>query len=151
MRGERESGLCAGQATLALWIRRNTAIVALSSGCQRYRGSLFQYVKNTEASSDDTGYEAGAGIGANKDPGDVAFTYAYEHLETDAVISAFSESDFGHDGGTNTEAHIVQLSYVLWKNLTFLSTAYFDEPIDEVKGRNANRDVRWQVDVIGKF
>jgi hypothetical protein len=112
---------------------------------------FFQYVKNTEANSDDTGYEAGAGIGANKDPGDVAFTYAFEHLETDAVVSAFSESDFGHDGGTNTEAHIVQLSYVLWKNLTFLSTAYFDEPIDEVKGRNANRDVRWQVDAIAKF
>ena len=50
-----------------------------------------------------------------------------------------------------TEAHIVQLSYVLWKNLTVLSTAYFDEPIDEVKGRNANRDVRWQLDVIAKF
>jgi hypothetical protein len=112
---------------------------------------FFQFVKNTEASSDDVGYEAGAGIGASKDLGDVSFTYAFERLETDAVVSAFSESDLGHDGGTNTQAHIVQLGYVLLKNLSILSTAYFDKPVDAVPGRNANRDVRWQVDMIAKF
>ena len=112
---------------------------------------FFDFVKNTETSNNDIGYEAGAGIGAAKDPGDIMFTYAFEHLETDAVVSAFSESDFGHDGGTNTEAHILQLCYVPWRNLSLLSTAYFDKPIDEVPGRNPKRDVRWQVDLIAKF
>src|SRR5258706_9913512 len=70
---------------------------------------FFDYVKNSEAStSEDQGFNGGATIGAGKESGDAWFTYAYERLETDAVISAFSESDFGHDGGTNTKAHILQ-------------------------------------------
>ena len=110
------------------------------------------YVKNTEAKgSDDQGFEAGVSIGALKDPGDVTLTYAYERLETDAVVSAFSDSDFGHDGGTNTKAHIVQAGVVLNKYLTLVSTAYFDKPIDEVSGRNPKHDVRWQMDFLGKF
>ena len=110
------------------------------------------FVENTDArGSDDRGYQGGVSIGALKDPGDVVFTYAYERLETDAVIAAFTESDFGRDGGTNTKAHILQAGVVLNKYVTLLSTAYFDKPIDEVSGRNPNRDVRWQVDVIGKF
>ena len=52
-------------------------------------------------------------IGNNKDQGDYFFTYAYQYLETDAVISAFSDSDFGRNGGTNTKAHILQTGYVL--------------------------------------
>jgi len=114
--------------------------------------AFFEYVKNTEAEGgDDQGFQGGATLGASKDPGNLWLTYAYERLETDAVISAFSESDFGHDGGTNTKAHIVQAGYVLWKNLSILSTVYFDKPIREVSGRNANLDTRWQVDVIAKF
>ena len=54
-------------------------------------------VKNTEAEgSEDVGYEVGLTVGRDKEPGDISFTYAWEHLETDAVISAFSESDFGY-------------------------------------------------------
>ena len=90
-------------------------------------------------------------IGNNKDACDYFFTYAYEYLETDAVISAFSDSDFGRDGGTNTKAHILQAGYVVQKNLSLLSTAWIDKPVDDVAGRNSNTDVRWQVDVIGKF
>lgn len=113
---------------------------------------FFDFVKNTEASgSDDQGFQGGATIGASKDPGDLFFTYAYERLETDAVISAFSESDFGHDGGTNTKAHILQAGYVLLKGVSLISTAYIDEPVRDVAGRNSNTDVRWQVDVIAKF
>jgi len=113
---------------------------------------FFDYVKNTEASgSDDQGFQGGATIGGAKDPGDLFFTYAYERLETDAVISAFSESDFGHDGGTNTKAHILQTGYVLLKGLSFLSTVYFDKPIRNVAGRSDKLDKRWQVDLIAKF
>ena len=98
---------------------------------------FFDYVVNTEAEgSEDTGYEGGLQVGLDEEPGDLSFIYAWEHLETDAVISAFTESDFGPDGGTNTEGHILRLSYVLLKNLAFTSTAYITEPIDEVEGRN---------------
>jgi hypothetical protein len=110
------------------------------------------FVKNTEAAgSDDQGFQGGVTIGLAKDPGDLYFTYAYERLETDAVISAFSESDFGHDGGTNTKAHILQTGYVLWKGLSLVSTAYVDKPIRNVSGRSSKTDVRWQVDMLAKF
>ena len=110
------------------------------------------FVKNTEAKgSDDQGYQGGVSIGALKDPGDFQFTYAYERLETDAVVSAFSDSDFGHDGGTNTKAHILQAGVVLNKYVTLLSTAWIDKPIRNVSGRNPETDHRWQVDLLGKF
>jgi hypothetical protein len=127
--------------------------LAISTGLPSWPLKLFfDYVVNTEAvGSEDTGYEGGFQIGLDKDPGDLAFTYAWEHLETDAVISAFSESDFGPDGGTNSEGHILRLNYVLLKNLALTSTAYITEPIDEVEGRNPETSYRWQVDVTAKF
>ncbi|HSD09980.1 MAG TPA: putative porin [Candidatus Binatia bacterium] len=109
------------------------------------------FVDNTETSSDDMGYQGGVTIGASRDPGDFFFTYAYEYLETDAVVSAFTNSDYGRSGGTNTKAHILQSGYTLTKNLSFLSTAWIDTPVDKVSGRNSNTDVRWQVDAIAKF
>ncbi|MGH7818752.1 MAG: putative porin [Candidatus Binatia bacterium] len=123
------------------------------TGSPRWPLRVFgQYVMNTEASSDDTGYQAGAGIGPIKDPGDVNFTYAYQRLETDAVVSAFSDSDFGRDGGTNTEGHILQLNYMLpMKGLQFTSTAWIVEPVRSVSGRSSETEYRWQVDLIGKF
>ena len=113
---------------------------------------FFDFVKNTEAaSSDDQGFHGGATIGASKEVGDFFFTYAYERLETDAVISAFSESDFGRDGGTNTKAHILQTGYVLLKGVSLQSTVYFDKPVRNVEGRSSNTSTRWQVDLMGKF
>ena len=109
------------------------------------------FVDNTETSSNDMGYQGGITIGNYKDPGDFFFTYAYEYLETDAVVSAFSDSDFGRNGGTNTKAHILQTGYVLMKYLSLLSTAWIDKPVDNVSGRNSNTDVRWQVDMLAKF
>jgi hypothetical protein len=109
------------------------------------------FVTNTEANSNENGYQGGFTIGASKDPGDLFFSYAYEYLETDAVVSAFTNSDFGRNGGTNTKAHILQTGYTLTKNLSLLSTAYIDQPVDDVSGRNSNTDVRWQVDAVAKF
>jgi hypothetical protein len=109
------------------------------------------FANNTKASNNDNGYQGGLAIGLYKDPGDYFFSYSYEYLETDAVMSAFSDSDFGRNGGTNTKAHILQAGYVLSKNLSLLSTAWIDKPIENVSGRNPNTDVRWQVDVVGKF
>ena len=127
--------------------------LAISTGLPKWPLKLFfDYVVNTKAvGSEDTGYEGGFQIGADKDPGDFAFTYAWEHLETDAVISAFTESDFGPDGGTNSEGHILRVNYVLLKNLALNSTAYITEPIDEVSGRNPETSYRWQVDVTARF
>jgi len=127
--------------------------ILIPTGLPSWPVRLFgDYVKNTDATgSDDQGYQGGATIGTNKDPGDLFFTYAYERLETDAVVSAFSDSDFGHDGGTNTKAHILQAGVVVMKNLSLISTAWIDKPINNVSGRSSETDYRWQVDFIGKF
>ncbi|MGH7818877.1 MAG: putative porin [Candidatus Binatia bacterium] len=107
---------------------------------------------NTEAAGgEDSGYEVGAALGRSKERNDVAVAYAWEHLETNAVISAFSESDFGRDGGTNTEGHVLQVSYVFLEGVTLLSTAYITEPIDHVSGRSTTTDYRWQLDLVGRF
>ncbi len=70
----------------------------------------------------------------SKDPCDLCFSYAYEHLDTDAVVSAFTNSDTGPIGGTNVKGHILQAGYVLTKNLSLLSTAWITEPVDDVPG-----------------
>src|SRR6266542_2147805 len=62
----------------------------------------------SKGSSANQGYQGGFTLGLYKDPGDFAFTYAYESLQTDAVISAFTNSDFGQFGGTNAKANILQ-------------------------------------------
>jgi len=109
-------------------------------------------VINTKAKgSDDTGFQVGAAIGSAKEPGDVSLSYAYQRLETDAVLSTFTDSDFGRDGGTNSKGHILQLNYVLLKGLQFTTTAWITKPVASVAGRNSNTDYRWQVDLTGKF
>ena len=114
--------------------------------------TFFEYVVNTDAANgNDKGLQVGAGVGATADPGNISLTYAYERLETDAVVSAFSDDDFGRDGGTNTKGHIVTLTYTFTKNLMFKSTAWFDKPIKNAAGRNPNADYRWQVDLIASF
>ena len=67
------------------------------------------------------------------------------------VLSMFSDSDFGRDGGTNTEGHILQVTYVFLKNISFVSTAWLVEPINDIDGRSSDMEKRWQVDVIAKF
>ncbi len=126
----------------------------IPTGLPRWPVRLYgDYVINTDSrgSAANQGYQGGLTIGSSKDPGDIAFSYAYESLETDAVISAFTNSDAGPTGGTNVEANVLQAGYVLTKNLSLLSTAYITEPIDHVPGVNSNTTVRWQVDVLGKF
>lgn len=129
------------------------ADVTVNTEMPRWPVKVFgDYVVNTEAEgSDDTGFVAGAGIGITKEPGDLNFVYAYERLETDAVVSTLTDSDLGRDGATNTKGHILQLNYVLMKGLQFTSTAWITEPVEDVAGRNSKTDYRWQVDLIGKF
>jgi hypothetical protein len=127
--------------------------LTIPTGWERWPFRLFgDYVVNTAASNgQDQGFEVGTFVGGNKDSGDAWFSYAYEWLETDAVISAFTESELGRDGGTNNKGHVLQLGYVLTRNLSTLSTAYIVEPLRDVAGRNPSTDVRWQVDLHAKF
>lgn len=70
----------------------------------------------------------------------------YKRLETNAVLDAFTDSDF-HLGGTNTEGWIMGANYGLDKN-TWLSMRWLSA--DEIEGSPLSIDVL-QVDINAKF
>lgn len=89
------------------------------------------YVVNTSASDryfdredGDTGWAAGLVLGKCSDPGSWSLKYEYRDVERDAVVGAFSDSDFG-GGGTNSHGHIVGAEYGLFKNVKLAAT-YFN-------------------------
>lgn len=104
------------------------------------------YVKNCAAvSSDDTGWLIGFKVNKAKDPGSWEASYDYRDLEKDAVLGAFSDSDF-IGGGTNGKGHRFGFKYQLAKNWQF-GLAYFLN-----KEGDGNTDYRrLQADLIFKF
>ena len=103
------------------------------------------YVLNTEADSDDTGYMAGVTLGKAKDPGSWQFDYNYRDLEANAVVGVFTDSDSG-GGGTDVTGHRVQGKYQIAKNLQGAVTWFMNEIGDDDTDYN-----RLQVDLIAKF
>ncbi len=104
------------------------------------------YVKNTPASaSQDTGWLVGGKLGKCKDPGSWEFSYDYRDLEADAVLGAFSDSDF-IGGGTNGKGHRLGYTYQLAKNLQGALTYFLDK-----KGNDNHGYDRLQADLVFKF
>ena len=104
------------------------------------------YVVNTDASSDDTGYLAGLALGKAKNPKTYEVGYNYRELEKDAVVGAFSDSD-SWGGGTNGKGHKFYARYQLMKNLQVGGAFFLDE-----KGLDNGVDYnRLQLDLVAKF
>lgn len=107
------------------------------------------YVVNTASGVDeDTGWLVGTTINKAKKPGSWQFGYTYRDLEADAVLGAFTDSDFGRDGGTNVRGHTFNYTYALAKNTTIGATYFMDEKLSE-KPDEDNK--RLQVDLKVKF
>ncbi|MEW6120933.1 MAG: putative porin [Pseudomonadota bacterium] len=70
----------------------------------------------------------------------------YRYLERDAVLDAFTDSDF-HLGGTNHKGFMIGGSYALFKN-TWLSAKWMSS--DEISGLPLSVDV-FQLDLNAKF
>jgi hypothetical protein len=105
------------------------------------------YVVNSDADDEDTGYLAGFRLGKTKEPGSFDFDYNYRSLEKDAVVGAFTDSDsFG--GGTDGEGHRFAVGYQIAKNLKG-NVTYFMDDIG-VSGDSSSYD-RLQVDLNAKF
>jgi hypothetical protein len=105
------------------------------------------YAINQDADDDDTGYLVGFRLGKTKEPGSFDFNYNYRELEANAVLGAWSDSDF-IGGGTNGKGHKlalgVQLTKVLKGNVTYF--------MDEIGLTGPSKDYdRLQVDVSAKF
>jgi hypothetical protein len=106
------------------------------------------YVQNTEADDNDTGYAFGVKIGKTSKPGTWQASWAWQELEADAVIATFTDSDFGN-GGTDARGHTIKAAYALKDNWTVGGTLFVNE-IDLASG--TPRDyTRLQLDLVFSF
>ncbi|MCA1808405.1 MAG: putative porin [Lentisphaerae bacterium] len=107
------------------------------------------YVRNTEADDDDTGYLAGVKLGAAKTPHSFELGYNYRHLEADAVVGAMADSD-SWGGGTNGKGHKLMVAYQISKNWT-LGASYFINEAGIRDGDTSKDYKRLQLDLAAKF
>ncbi|HSG64291.1 MAG TPA: putative porin, partial [Gammaproteobacteria bacterium] len=68
-------------------------------------------VRNRDAAAFDQGYALGAEWGSASAPGEWSVGYVYQDLEANAVIGAFTDSDFA-DGTSDGSGHSILASYV---------------------------------------
>jgi hypothetical protein len=83
----------------------------------------------------DLGWYVGLNLGKPvalfEQRGDWALNIGYRHVESDAVVDAFSESRFGN-GGSNMEGYTIQALYALskrtWTRLAYMSASQIAGP-----------------------
>lgn len=92
------------------------------------------YVKNGEAKTDDTGYLVGFSVGKK-----IKFSYNNRKLEKDAVVGAFTDSDF-KGAGTDGKGHEFGLSYSPTKKTKF-ALSHFMNKTAITNGKDYNRSM----------
>ena len=112
------------------------------------------YVYNWDAATDDArGWQSGLRLGQTKVKGDWSLYGFYQQLEQEAVISAFTSSEFGTQG-TNVEGPGIGLDYQLLNPLTLSAKSWFTNFINRPSGaaRSTNPTMtRIQLDALVKF
>lgn len=108
---------------------------------------MVDFAHNFQAQlGDDNAYLIGAGIGQTKNSGDWAFSAAWTRIETDAVLSMFTLSDYGRRGGTNVQGPILKVDYMLLPRLTLTTKGFFVNFIDRPNGLPNSSVNRMQFD-----
>ena len=130
-----------------------SAQFSLDTGYPRWPFTLaVDYAHNTKAAIGmDDAILLGAGIGQTRAPGDWAFSAVWTRVETDSVISMFTQSDYGRRGGTNVQGPIVKLDYMLLPRLTLTARGYFVNFIDRPKRLPNSTVNRLQFDALFAF
>ncbi len=106
------------------------------------------FVRNSDASTNDTGIAFGAQVGKASAPGSWQASWAWQDLEADAVIATFTDSDFG-GGGTDGSGHVLKAEYALAENWVLGGTLFLNE-IEENIG-NEHDYTRLQLDLEFSF
>ena len=83
------------------------------------------FVTNTSADSLNTGWLVGFAAGKLKQPGSWMVSYNYRELERDAVVGAFTDSDF-RGGGTDGKGHEFAGAVQVAGNTAFEVTYFLD-------------------------
>jgi hypothetical protein len=108
---------------------------------------FMDYVNNSDASDNDTGWMLGTKIGQAKDRGQMQFTYYYADKEADSMLGLITDSDFG-GGGTDSKGHWLQFNYGINKSWT-IGAQYFINEVNLASGSKSdyNRlmiDMQWK-------
>lgn len=104
-------------------------------------------MKNTQAaSSEDTAFLVGAGIGKCTAPGTWALAYNYRDIEADAIVGVLADATFS-GGGSNVKGHKLSYTYQVAKNWQ-LGLAYMDG--ERTRTETTDYDT-FQLDMMFKF
>jgi len=102
----------------------------------------------SDVKKETAGYRFGVSVGypVLKEFGDWKASLVYKYLESDAVMDAFTDSDF-HLGGTNAKGWVVGADFGLTKNV-WISPRWYTT--NEISGPKFSIDI-FQLDLNGKF
>lgn len=102
----------------------------------------------SDVKKETDGYRFGISVGypVIKEFGDWKASLVYKYLESDAVMDAFTDSDF-HLGGANAKGWIIGADFGLTKNV-WISPRWFTT--NEISGPRYSIDI-FQLDLNGKF
>jgi len=84
------------------------------------------YVNNSDASDNDTGWALGTTFGQARDRGQKQFTYYYADKEADSTLGLLTDSDFG-GGGTDSKGHWLMFNYSVSKSWTIGAQYFINE------------------------
>jgi len=99
----------------------------------------------------DFAYAFGTRVGALSKKGDWELRYEYRYLGANALVGAFTDSDFGL-GGVGKQGNVFKLAYQLTDNLILASSAYFVDNLNAgTAGIRDEQQRRFQLDLVWKF
>ncbi|MBM4197677.1 MAG: hypothetical protein FJ197_11410 [Gammaproteobacteria bacterium] len=108
------------------------------------------FVTNSDADEFDSGWAAGASIGAAKAQGSWEASYTYQDLERDAVFGLWTDSDFG-GGGTDNSGHVLRGAYALSDKTNVAFSYFFNEFGEDANDGIAVDYDRLQLDLNFKY
>jgi hypothetical protein len=106
-----------------------------------------QYVVNTAADTENTGWLAGISVGRARAVNSAEVGYNYRHLEKDAAVGLYTDID-SNGGGTNFDGHKIYLRYQAAKALQFALITMFSKK--DPDGANLSFS-RVEFDILVKF
>jgi hypothetical protein len=99
---------------------------------------FFEYVLNSDASDNDTGWALGGTIGQAKNRGEMEFTYYYADKQADSMLGLLTDSDFG-GGGADSKGHRLHFTYGMSKTWA-IGAQYFINEVDVASGSKSDYD-----------
>lgn len=109
---------------------------------------FLDYVNNSAAPDNDTGWTLGTKVGQAKDRGQMQFMYYYADKEADSMLGLLTDSDFG-GGGTDAKGHWLQFNYGVSRSWT-VGAQYFINEVDLASGNKSDYN-RFMIDMQWKW